>query len=126
MRNVLLALPIAALIGLAFVTTSPCACATPEMLLRGLFQADPLGSPEDFKQAVLKKLPPGTPWETLEKIASINKNCIQSERSMRCTWLLSNSVLGIFNDAFSIEFILDRNKGLVDVRAWRFREWIWT
>jgi len=125
MRNVLLALPIAAFIALAFVTTTPCACATTEMIIRGVFQADPHGTPEDFKQAFLRRLPPGTSLSKLEKIASAtsNEKCILSERSMHCTWRLSNSVLGVFHDKFSIEFVLDQNKNLIDVRSKRFREW---
>ena len=126
MRRALLILPFVVLIGLAFVTTTPCACATPEMVIRGVFQADPHGSPEDFRQSLLKRLPPGTAWPTLGKIASINERCVRSDRSMLCTWRLTDSVLGVFHDAFSIEFLLDQNKSLVDVRVRRFREWLWT
>lgn len=126
MKKSLWALPLLAIVPLAvLVTSKPCACMNPDDLVRQNFHADPYGNSDAFRQALLKEYPPGTPWSLLQQYVSWSrhKECFDSDQAKICTWHFAKNDLGLFTEKFRIEFVLDQQQNLVDVRARRYREW---
>jgi hypothetical protein len=89
----------------------------------GTFGADPYGDPDAFRQASLRTFPPGTPWSVLdEQIAHTRKDkCKSGAREVVCTWSFAKGWL--FDEVFQMEFLLDQQQKLADVRAGQFRKW---
>jgi hypothetical protein len=94
-------------------------------LIQTTFGASPHADADAFRSAALKSFPPGTSWSALSMTVARtgSDKCEREALGFVCTWQFAKSDFGLFQDGFRMEFVLDQQQNLTDIRAKAFRKW---